>query len=273
MAAGLLARNAGRQGPDRQALGQDLAGARLARSSPNTSPRPACRRISTSSASTWSASAAPPASAIPARCRRRSRRRSMIKGLIAAAVHLRQPQLRGPRLARCAGQLPRLAAAGRRLCAGRFGPDGPDDRAARHRLTTASRSSSRTSGPPTRRSRTSSRKNVTARACSRRKYADVFKGDAHWQTVKAPEGQTYAWDDASTYVQNPPYFAGHQQDADAGHRHQGRPHPRPLRRQDHHRPHLAGRFDQGRLARRRLSHRAWRRRGRLQPVRHAPRQS
>jgi len=41
-----------------------------------------------------------------------------------------------------------------------------------------------------------------------RKYADVFKGDEHWRAVQAPSGQTYAWDDGSTYVQNPPYFEG-----------------------------------------------------------------
>jgi aconitate hydratase len=41
-----------------------------------------------------------------------------------------------------------------------------------------------------------------------RKYADVFKGDENWQKVQAPAGQTYAWDDGSTYVQNPPYFVG-----------------------------------------------------------------
>ena len=40
------------------------------------------------------------------------------------------------------------------------------------------------------------------------KYKDVFKGDENWAKVKAPEGQTYAWDDKSTYVQNPPYFQG-----------------------------------------------------------------
>src|SRR3546814_19300879 len=40
------------------------------------------------------------------------------------------------------------------------------------------------------------------------KYADVFKGDANWQAVQVPPGQTYAWDDDSTYVQNPPYFVG-----------------------------------------------------------------
>ncbi|WP_288971623.1 aconitate hydratase AcnA [uncultured Mesorhizobium sp.] len=50
-------------------------------------------------------------------------------------------------------------------------------------------------------------KNVT-RELFARKYADVFKGDENWQKVQAPSGQTYAWDDDSTYVQNPPYFAG-----------------------------------------------------------------
>jgi aconitate hydratase len=49
--------------------------------------------------------------------------------------------------------------------------------------------------------------NVT-RAIFEAKYADVFKGDAHWQAVKTPSSQTYAWEDASTYVQNPPYFQG-----------------------------------------------------------------
>ena len=50
-------------------------------------------------------------------------------------------------------------------------------------------------------------KNVT-RALFSSKYADVFKGDENWQNVKIPDGQTYAWDDNSTYVQNPPYFVG-----------------------------------------------------------------
>ncbi len=42
----------------------------------------------------------------------------------------------------------------------------------------------------------------------RSKYGDVFKGDERWQKVEAPAGKTYAWNDASTYIQNPPYFAG-----------------------------------------------------------------
>ena len=50
-------------------------------------------------------------------------------------------------------------------------------------------------------------KNVT-KAIFKSKYADVFAGDANWKKVKTPASQTYAWEDASTYVQNPPYFVG-----------------------------------------------------------------
>ncbi|MCC7257411.1 MAG: aconitate hydratase AcnA [Gammaproteobacteria bacterium] len=39
-------------------------------------------------------------------------------------------------------------------------------------------------------------------------YAGVFAGDANWQKVPTPTGQVYAWDEASTYVRNPPYFTG-----------------------------------------------------------------
>jgi aconitate hydratase len=40
----------------------------------------------------------------------------------------------------------------------------------------------------------------------RRKYADVFKGDARWQELPAPAGDRYQWEPDSTYIRNPPYF-------------------------------------------------------------------
>ena len=41
------------------------------------------------------------------------------------------------------------------------------------------------------------------------RYADVFKGPIQWQKIPAGgSNQSYAWDDKSTYVQNPPYFHG-----------------------------------------------------------------
>jgi aconitate hydratase len=50
-------------------------------------------------------------------------------------------------------------------------------------------------------------KNVTKQIFAK-KYADVFKGDANWRKIAVKGGLTYAWDDRSTYVQNPPYFEG-----------------------------------------------------------------
>jgi aconitate hydratase len=40
------------------------------------------------------------------------------------------------------------------------------------------------------------------------RYADVFKGDENWQRIKSGTGLTYNWNSGSTYIQNPPYFAG-----------------------------------------------------------------
>ena len=42
----------------------------------------------------------------------------------------------------------------------------------------------------------------------KKRYAEVFKGDKNWRAVSTSKGETYAWDNKSTYVQNPPYFRG-----------------------------------------------------------------
>jgi aconitate hydratase len=44
------------------------------------------------------------------------------------------------------------------------------------------------------------------------RYSDVFKGDEFWQKVSVPEGETFAWDPNSTYINNPPYFKGMKKD-------------------------------------------------------------
>ncbi len=40
------------------------------------------------------------------------------------------------------------------------------------------------------------------------RYADVFTGDERWRSLPTPEGNTFEWDDASTYVRKAPYFDG-----------------------------------------------------------------
>ena len=39
-------------------------------------------------------------------------------------------------------------------------------------------------------------------------YADVFEGDERWRNLPTPSGDTFEWDDKSTYVRKPPYFDG-----------------------------------------------------------------
>ena len=119
---------------------------------------------------------------------------------------LRQPQLRRPREPRRARQLPGLAAAGRRLCAGGFAnvdltkdPLGHDKKGKPVYLKDI--------WPSAKEIAAFVRKNVTRKAFAKR-YKDVFKGDAHWRKIKVTKGMNYTWDAKSTYVANPPYFEG-----------------------------------------------------------------
>jgi len=40
------------------------------------------------------------------------------------------------------------------------------------------------------------------------RYANVYRGDAHWQAIDVAGSDTYQWRAGSTYVANPPYFEG-----------------------------------------------------------------
>jgi len=46
------------------------------------------------------------------------------------------------------------------------------------------------------------------RAMFQARYADVYKGDKHWQAINVTGSETYQWRAGSTYVANPPYFEG-----------------------------------------------------------------
>jgi len=45
-------------------------------------------------------------------------------------------------------------------------------------------------------------------AMFKKSYASVFTGDEHWQAIEVPKDEVYQWQPTSTYVRNPPYFAG-----------------------------------------------------------------
>ena len=42
----------------------------------------------------------------------------------------------------------------------------------------------------------------------RRSYGEVYRGDEHWRGLPVPKGETYTWDEASTYIRRAPYFDG-----------------------------------------------------------------
>ncbi len=42
----------------------------------------------------------------------------------------------------------------------------------------------------------------------KKKYADIWKGDEHWDKLHAPDTPVYPWDPKSTYIRKPPFFEG-----------------------------------------------------------------
>ena len=49
----------------------------------------------------------------------------------------------------------------------------------------------------------------------RAKYAEVYEGDARWNALDSPTGDRFQWDEASTYVRQPTFFAGMSREAAA----------------------------------------------------------
>lgn len=43
-------------------------------------------------------------------------------------------------------------------------------------------------------------------AMFKRQYENVFAGDSLWQAIQSPAGDTYTWDEKSTYIKKAPYF-------------------------------------------------------------------
>ena len=48
----------------------------------------------------------------------------------------------------------------------------------------------------------------------REEYGRIFDGDEFWQGLGVTESTTYAWDETSTYIKNPPYFDNFSRDTD-----------------------------------------------------------
>ncbi len=94
-------------------------------------------------------------------------------------------------------------------------------------------------------------------------YKDVFRGDERWQGLKVPEGETFTWDDKSTYVKNPPYFENMPKTPAAGGRYLGGARAVLPGQQRDDRPHFAGGVDQAEQPCGTVPDRAWCAGGRL----------
>ncbi len=46
------------------------------------------------------------------------------------------------------------------------------------------------------------------------RYKDVFKGTEDWQAIPVDKGELFQWNNQSTYIQNPPFFAGMTKDVE-----------------------------------------------------------
>jgi aconitate hydratase len=51
-------------------------------------------------------------------------------------------------------------------------------------------------------------KNSITAEMFRHSYGEVYQGDEHWRALAVPKGETYAWDQESTYIRRAPYFDG-----------------------------------------------------------------
>ena len=112
----------------------------------------------------------------------------------------------------------------------------------------------------------------SSRSCSSAATASVFEGDETWQALEVPEGSRYAWDPASTYVQEPPFFLDLPAEPPAAPRHHRRPGAGRAGRLGHDGPHLAGGLDSQERAGRALPAGARGRAGGLEHLRLPPRQ-
>ena len=120
---------------------------------------------------------------------------------------LGQPELRRADQSRRPDELPRLAAAGRRLRPRRHHGHRPHHRAPRQRRATGARSTCATSGPTPTRSRPSSTRPSTPR-CSPGPTPTSSTATSAGSRLDAPAGATFAWDEDSTYLRRPPYLDG-----------------------------------------------------------------
>ncbi len=116
------------------------------------------------------------------------------------------------------------------------------------------------------------RKNINKQMFTR-KYGDVFKGDANWRKISRARRVDLSLGQQIDLRAESAVLLRHVAPAGSPDRRRRCARARTVPRLDHHRPHLAGRLDQGGFAGGKISGRSQGQAGRFQPVRHPARQS
>ena len=151
---------------------------------------------------------------------------------------VRQPELRGAGASEHQGKFPDVAAARGGVRAGGPGRYGSEQRSARHRADGA---------PvylkdiwPSLREIREAMTSALKPEVFRRLYTDFANQNPKWNEIPSSVGEVYAWDQKSTYIQEPPFFDGFRDGARPHLRNQGRATARHLWRFRDHRSHQPG---------------------------------
>ena len=150
--------------------------------------------------------------------------------------------------------------------------DRSDDRAARHRTRTASRSTCATSGRPSARFRRRCSTSVTSDDVHASSTPTSSTATSAGSRCTVPTGDRFAWEDGLDLHPQSAVLRGHHAGAAPLARHHRRARARAARRQHHDRSHLAGRIDQDGQPGREVPDRARRAAEGLQLLRRAARQ-
>ena len=162
---------------------------------------------------------------------------------------VRQPQLRGPDQPRRQDELPGVAAAGGGVRAGRHDGPRPHHRAARHRHRRQAGLPARHLADARTRSRRSSTRAIASEMFTTRLRRRVRRRRALAGACRPRPATRSSGTPTRPTCASPRTSRAWPREPDAGHGHHRRPGAGQARRLGHHRPHLAGRRDQGRLAR------------------------
>ena len=222
-----------------------------------------------------SATAARPASATPARCPRPIAKAVEEDDLVVAAVLSGNRNFEGRINPHVQGQLPRLAAAGRRLRPRRHGRHRPARPSRSAPARTASRSTCATSGRPRTRCSDADPPLRQPRRVPASSTPTSSQGSEEWHAHPGAERRALPLGRPTrTYIQEPPFFVGHDAASPAPiAADPRRALPRDARRLGDHRPHQPGRARSRRIRRRAatsMEHGVAP--ARLQQLRRAPRQ-